>query len=183
MNAKDLCDSPPHAMRSSRTRAVCISDVPASWPSSEVPVAVRPTSPCLLLALRRRAAPSRREKELFDMFRRTRVSLVSCGRFSVPRRVPSPRRLTWTGVCLSSVFAYFRGRHAKCFSRTVYGGELARPLSPRAYPSDLTRVRASQPFSRWQSAQRNVLTHPRLQHSQDVGAPPFASGDLRVILS
>ena len=43
-----------------------IPDVTASQPSSEVPV--RPTSPCLLLALRRQAVPSR-EKELFDMFR------------------------------------------------------------------------------------------------------------------
>ena len=56
-------------MRSSRKRCVCVPDVPATivqQPSSEVPV--RPTSPCLLLALRRRAAPSR-EKELFDIFR------------------------------------------------------------------------------------------------------------------
>jgi hypothetical protein len=53
-------------MRSSRTHCVYIPDVPASQPSSEVPVL--PTSPCLLLALRRQAVPSR-EKELFDMFR------------------------------------------------------------------------------------------------------------------
>ena len=54
-------------MRSSRKRCVYpMSDVTASQPSSEVPV--RPTSPCLLLALRRQAVPSR-EKELFDMFR------------------------------------------------------------------------------------------------------------------
>ena len=57
------CDSPPHALFS---QALCVPDVPASQPSSEVPV--RPTSPCLLLALRRQAVPSR-EKELFDMFR------------------------------------------------------------------------------------------------------------------
>jgi hypothetical protein len=57
------CDSPPHALFS---HALCVPDVPASQPSSEVHV--RPTSPCLLLALRRRAAPSR-EKELFDIFR------------------------------------------------------------------------------------------------------------------
>ena len=48
------CDSPPHALFS---QALCVPDVPASQPSSEVPV--RPISPCLLLALRRRAAPSR----------------------------------------------------------------------------------------------------------------------------
>ena len=27
--------------------------------------------------------------------------IVSCGRFSVPHCVPSPCRLTWTGICLS----------------------------------------------------------------------------------
>ena len=57
------CDSPPHALFS---HALFVPDVPASQPSSAVHE--RPTSPCLLLALRRRAAPSR-EKELFDIFR------------------------------------------------------------------------------------------------------------------
>ena len=121
------CDSPPQALFS---QALCVPDIPASQPSSEVPV--RPTSPCLLLAPRRRAAPSRdREGALrhvsvnarsetccdgawwvlwatLHQRRRLRaVTLVSCGRFSVPHRVPSPCRLTWTGVCLSSVFANF----------------------------------------------------------------------------
>ena len=38
---------------------------------------------------------------------------ASCGHISIvrsilsPHRVPSPCRLTWTGVCLSSVFANF----------------------------------------------------------------------------
>ena len=58
------CDSPPHALFS---QALCVPDVPASQPSSEVPVCGRLHLGCLLLAPRRRAAPSR-EKELFDMF-------------------------------------------------------------------------------------------------------------------
>jgi len=53
------CDSPPHALFS---QALCVPDVTASQPSSEVPV--RPTSPCLLLALRRQAVPSREKGAL-----------------------------------------------------------------------------------------------------------------------
>ena len=62
-------------MRSSPfSQALCVPDVPASQPSSEVPV--RPTSPCLLLALRRQAAPSREKSAQKITTYRIRASYV-----------------------------------------------------------------------------------------------------------
>ena len=46
------------------------------------------------------------------------VTLVSCGRFSVPHRVPSGHVVSHglvSGVCLSSVFAKCRERHPNIF--------------------------------------------------------------------
>ena len=137
------CDSPPHALFS---QALCVPDVTASQPSSEVPA--RPTSPCLLLALRRRAARSRELEGALrhvsanarTMVSRSAVIVVGakramsnaastpqapCGQISIARSILSAStcavhpssHMDW---CLSELrIRIFSRTIPKCFSRTV----------------------------------------------------------------
>ena len=78
---------------------------------------------------------------------------ASCGHIGIvrsilsasPCAVPTSSHMDW---CLSElrirIFSDFADDTQMCFTYRLHvGDELARPSSPRSYPSDLTRVRAS----------------------------------------